>query len=82
MATNRMTKNKQKDESDLVFLFLQKGLTRREENVKIYVYLSLTRVELERFYTYYKNAFGGRCEKDIFKAYEFDSRQAKREIKI
>ena len=28
-------------------------------------------------YTYYKNAFVGRCEKDIFKAYEFDSRQAK-----
>ena len=28
-------------------------------------------------YTYYKNAFGGRCEKYIFKAYEFDSRQAK-----
>ena len=27
-------------------------------------------------YTYYKNAFDGRCEKDIFKAYEFDSRQA------
>ena len=32
-------------------------------------------------YTYYKNAFGGRCEKDIFKAYEFDSRQANRSLK-
>ena len=27
-------------------------------------------------YEYYKNAFVERCEKETFKAYEFDSRQA------
>ena len=29
-------------------------------------------------YEYYKNAFVERCEKETFKAYGFDSRQAKR----
>ena len=28
-------------------------------------------------YEYYKNAFVERCEKETFKAFEFDSRQAK-----
>ena len=28
-------------------------------------------------YEYYKNTFVERCEKETFKAYEFDSRQAK-----
>ena len=31
-------------------------------------------------YEYYKNAFVERCEKETFKAYEFDSRQANRRI--
>ena len=31
-------------------------------------------------YEYYKNAFVERCEKETFKAYEFDSRQAMEQV--
>ena len=31
-------------------------------------------------YEYYKNTFVERCEKETFKAYEFDSRQANQSI--
>ena len=33
-------------------------------------------------YEYYKNAFVERCEKETFKAFEFDSRQAKKAFPI